>query len=158
MTVKEKDLGYRKIINEVKKYKKLIVKAGIFRESGTNNGQYIVDYAAANEFGTIDNGGYIPERSFIRSTSDEKSEEWRKLLDKYLTYVVENKYSAEQSLNFIGLQVVNDIKDKISSNIAPENAPATKLKKAGSESANTTTLIDTGTMRNSVYHIITKDK
>jgi hypothetical protein len=148
VSVVDKDLGLREIKRNLKEYKKTIIKVGIQSNAGFNKNTSIIKYATANEFGT----DIIPERSFIRSTADEKKEEWYSFIDKGLTEVTEGKKKPLQVLGLLGIKARDDIKEKIGSNIKPENAESTKLKKAGSKTAVTTTLIDTGVMRNSVNY------
>lgn len=148
MKIKDTDKGFLAIKKALLSLKKKEIKVGILEGAGKNakTGTLIVDYAIANEYGT----SKIPERSFMRSTYDEKQQEWNKTLDKIVSSVVEgNINDIEQKINFVGVQMVNDIKEKIDSNIPPLLAETTIKRKGSSR-----TLIDTGIMRASITYKI----
>lgn len=148
MKIKDTDKGFLAIKKALLSLKKKEIKVGILEGAGKNakTGTLIVDYAIANEYGT----SRIPERSFMRSTYDEKESEWNKALDKIVSSVVEgNVNDIEQKINFVGVQMVNDIKEKIDSNIPPALSEATIKRKGSSK-----TLIDTGIMRASITYKI----
>ena len=151
MTVKDIDKVEKSIRRELKKFKKSHVEVGI-RDVINNQGESILQYATANEFGTRT----IPARSFIRSTVDVKKDEWFGLVQNQIDDILDLKApSANVALSRLGLFAEGDIKDKISSNIKPDNADSTKIAKAGSTSAVTRTLIDTGAMRTAVkYRVV----
>ena len=86
----------------------------------------------------------------MRSTFDEKHQEWEGMLDKALENIINGKSTnIDNQINLIGERMVSDIKEKISSNIPPENADSTKRRKKS-----TRTLIDSGVMRNSINYEI----
>lgn len=90
----------------------------------------------------------IPERSWLRSSFDDK-----KVIDKVFSetrklYDLNN--SADGVLNSLGVLMSAEVKNKISSNIGPENHPFTREQKGGKNK----TLINRGTMLNSVKHEI----
>lgn len=157
MTVKDIDKVEKSIRRELKKFKKSHVEVGI-RDVINNQGESILQYATVNEFGRPKAPGqpYIPPRSFIRSTVDEKKDEWFGLVQNQIDDILDLKApSANVALSRLGLFAEGDIKDKISSNIKPDNADSTKIAKAGSTSAVTRTLIDTGAMRTAVkYRVV----
>lgn len=75
----------------------------------TMQGITLGEAATFNEFGTH----FTPERSFIRSTFDEKSGEWSKSFEKLLEQVVFSNQSIEWALSVISEQIQSDIKSKI---------------------------------------------
>ena len=148
MKIKDTDRGFLAIKKALLSLKKKEIKVGIHEGVGENTktGTLIVDYAIANEYGT----SKIPERSFMRSTYDEKQQEWNKTLDKIVGNITEgNINNIEQKINLVGVQVANDIKEKIDSNIPPALSEATIRRKGSSR-----TLIDTGVMRASITYKI----
>lgn len=142
----DKDTGLKQFKKAIKNFKGKVLKVGIFADSGKGkNGELIVNRALANEYGTSN----IPERSFIRSTSDEKNQEWGKSIDKIVDRLLTEEVDVNQYLGLLGEKIVGDIKEKISSNMPPLNSPAT-IKRKGSNK----TLIDTGEMRASIAYKI----
>lgn len=148
MKVTDKNFNLEKIKKTLLALKKKELQVGIFEDSGVNEdtGGRIVDYAIANEYGT----SKIPERPFMRSTADEKQENWSALMDKIVEGVTKGDFEVERKIGLVGEQMVNDIKEKISSNVPPPLNPATIKRKGSSR-----TLIDTGNMRNSITFKIT---
>jgi hypothetical protein len=145
MKIKDTDKGFLAIKKALMSLKNKEIKVGIHEGAGKNakTGTLIVDYAIANEYGT----SKIPERSFMRSTYDEKESEWNKALDKIVSSVIEGDFDVAEKIAFIGEQMVNDIKDKIDSNIPPSLSEATIKRKGSSK-----TLIDTGIMKTSITY------
>lgn len=147
--IKDKDLGFNEIKKQIAIYSQNYIKVGIQTNAGLGkDSQSVAEYATQNEFGTE----IIPERSFIRSTADQKKADWDSLILDGYSKVLDQKATALVELAKIGIKARDDIKAKINSNIAPENAPSTKLQKAGSKLAETHTLIDTGRMLNSIQY------
>lgn len=148
MKVTDKNFNLEKIKKTLLALKNKELQVGIFEDSGVNEdtGRRIVDYAIANEYGT----SKIPERPFMRSTADEKQENWSALMDKIVEGVTKGDFEVERKIGLVGEQMVNDIKEKISSNVPPPLNPATIKRKGSSR-----TLIDTGNMRNSITFKIT---
>lgn len=146
MKVADKDKGFKHFKKAIKNFKGKVLEVGIFADIGKGeNGDLIINRALANEYGTSN----IPERSFIRSTSDEKNQEWGKSIDKIVDRLLTEELDVNQYLGLLGKKMVGDIKDKISSNILPPNSPATIKRKGSSK-----TLIDTGEMRSSIHYKI----
>lgn len=86
----------------------------------------------------------IPERSFIRSTTDTKQDEWSKLTGRFLADVLDGKMSVETFYERLGAKIVGDIQEGMR-DMEPENAPITRSRKKSSSP-----LIDTGRLRQSV--------
>ena len=146
MKVTDKNFNLEKIKKTLLALKKKELQVGIFPDAIDDKGGRIVDYAIANEYGT----SKIPERPFMRSTADEKQENWSALMDKIVEGVTKGDLEVERKIGLLGEQMVNDIKEKISSNVPPPLNPATIKRKGSSR-----TLIDTGNMRNSITFKIT---
>lgn len=128
------------------------VKAGIL-EGATNNetGESVAEYAAHNEFGSRD----IPSRPFLRKTYDDKESSWVQGLGNALT-----RLPPAKALKMLGIRMQDDIVATIKSNMPPRNSAATIARKTkgvtrGGQtvgSHNPGTLIDTGSMINSVNY------
>jgi hypothetical protein len=86
-----------------------------------------------NELGTDKAGAgrniTIPERSFMRSTADSRKTT-REAMAKSSDVIDINK-PALKPLNVIGIQFAEAVREKIRSNIPPENAPSTIAAKGG---------------------------
>jgi phage gpG-like protein len=121
------------------------VRVGVLSDKGHDGEGSItlVELAAVHEFGTED--GAIPERSFLRSTFDQKREELVRTGEKLIGEVLDGKMEVDRALGLIGAQLASDVKTKITSSIPPPDKPATVARKGSS-----TTLIDTGRLRNSI--------
>jgi hypothetical protein len=91
----------------------------------------------------------IPERSFLRSTFDDKNAVKQSF--KFAQNILDMKESVDTALNALGTKMAAQIKKKIKSNIQPANHPFTTEQKGGK----TSTLIDSGHLLNSVKHEIT---
>lgn len=136
------DKGFKKIIDNLEKLSRTELVVGIFEGSLNRNGEEIAPYAIRNEFGYG-----VPQRSFMRSTYDDKNG-WKKGVEEVYDKVIEGN-NVESAVGILGEIVTNDIKQKISDNIPPPNSPETINKKGSSR-----TLIDTGAMRQAVKPII----
>lgn len=96
----------------------------------------VVEIAIFHEFGTVN----MPERSFIRSSFDERKRE-NESLTRRLAFRIYGGMSVEKALDILGIKIINDQKRKIQSNIPP-------ITKEGG-----TMLIDTGQMINSITFV-----
>lgn len=103
------------------------------------------DVAVINEFGAPDH--HIPERSFIRSTFDEKSKEWSQKMKEYKKLINKDKMTLEKALSEIGEQIRGDIIDKIINLDTPPNAQSTIRAKGSSNP-----LVDTGQLKGSIKY------
>lgn len=86
----------------------------------------------------------IPERSFVRSTFDEKEETWSEFLKRQLNLVLSGQISVEDMFNRMGAIAAADIQEKMA-NSSPANAGATISAKRSSNP-----LVDTGGLRQRV--------
>jgi hypothetical protein len=151
MSVRDTDKGMHSIHKMLKDLKKMSLSVGVFSEAVNTEEKpttYVADYAIANEYGI----GHIPERSFLRSTVNEKQDEWSNLLSNLFKDAAQGKKNAEKELYEIGGIVRKDIIAKIDSNINPPNAPSTRAKKGKRKNK---TLIDHGFLKRSIEARIT---
>lgn len=108
---------------------------------GNSRSNTVAEVAFFNEFGTA----RIPERSFIRSTMDEKRSEFEATRDRLLNLVVDQRIDVKTALTALGFRVSQEIKAKIVRLNSPPNAPSTIAKKGFNNP-----LIDTRFMLNSI--------
>ena len=145
----ERDLGWKKISRAISHAgMKPHVLIGIQAdEKGTSEeGVPIVEYAFYNEFGSQD-GRRPPERSFIRSTSDEKRPQWDRLMARMWNGIIAGRVDIRTGLGIAGQQAEKDIKRKIVTLRTPGNAESTKEAKQS-----TNPLIDEGAMLGAIRH------
>lgn len=140
----DKDLGYLRILRELDELSKTAVEVGLQNDGSTSDdGTLVSHYGAVNEFGTRD--GRVPERSFMRSTFDETVDKLVRTRGKIVDGVYRGMLTAEQGAGLLGEMHQADIQKKISSHPPPPNAPSTARRKKS-----TGTLVDSGTMRQSI--------
>jgi hypothetical protein len=94
----------------------------------------------------------IPERSFIRSTFDEKNEEWMDLLERQIEKVCNLEIDAKTVFNRLGAKIVGDIQEKMRDIRTPPNAPLT-IENKGSDNP----LIVDGSLRRHVTWKLVRD-
>jgi len=153
--VQDKDLGFKKILEDIKKTGIQEILVGIQEGSKTkveskkgrkqDSGVNIAQYAAENEFGT----NKIPERSFMRSTFDQKINEIEDVIDEEIALVIDNVQSLPKALARIGVSIQALVKIKIREIRSPPNSAATIAIKKSSKP-----LIDFGQMIAAVRYII----
>lgn len=105
----------------------------------------VLTKAAVNEFGTSD--GRIPERPFMRNSLKTNRDVYQRLAAGEAKAIVHGRSDMRSSLTRIGIAAQGHIQKEIASSVPPPNAPSTIERKGSS-----TTLIDTGEMRQSVTH------
>lgn len=123
------------------------VDIGLHDDGATEEGgEYLLaEIGAVHEFGTKPGTvPAIPERSWLRSTSDERQERWGQRSDRALRKI-EDGGDPLQELTAVGELCASDVKRKITTLREPPNAPSTIARKGSSNP-----LIDTGTMRANV--------
>jgi hypothetical protein len=181
---KDNDQPFRDVLANVAALGALELKVGVFsgktKQGGNKRGRKPVDgasivaYAAANEYGTA----VIPERSFLRATSDGKRDRWFALQKRLIDEMLDDKITPQGVANTLAIAMVADVKVRIGSNVPPQNAPSTARAKAGKAgggpasrrfrksddpverfaaaiqfAANASrTLVDTGTLLKSITH------
>lgn len=110
------------------------LEIGVF----ANEGADVVVIAATHEFGAPSIN--VPERSFMRSTFDEKEAEYVQLMEKMIEQqVLTGRMSVDQFYRILGEKIVGDIKEKITTLQTPPLQEST-IKQKGSSNP----LIDTG--------------
>lgn len=86
--------------------------------------------AVVNEFGSKD--GRVPERSFIRTTDEDKRDDISTYLRRRKLDVISGRQTAKQVLGEVGAKMKGFIQDKIISIRTPPNAPSTIARKGSS--------------------------
>ena len=95
----------------------------------------------------------IPERSFIRSTFDEKNHEWMDFLERQIEKVCELEINARTVFERLGSLIAADIQKKMVDIRTPKNAALTIANKGSSNP-----LIDTGELRRRVtWKVVTNN-
>lgn len=112
------------------------VKVGF--PSGSNGG--ILSRAFWNEFGTV----RMPERPFIRNSFRSNRESYRAMMQRAALRIMRGEMTKTVVLSQLGLKAAGDIQRSMPGT-PPPNAPSTIRMKGSS-----TTLVDTGQMRQSV--------
>lgn len=148
---KDRDLGYRRILGELKKLeKKPYVKVGL-QEASKKSGKFTMpQLGAVHEFGTNirvtpKQRNYlrfiglpllastefirIPQRSFIRSTHDENKDKWTRLTKQLQSDIYRGTQTVKTALQKIGVQIQSDIRNKIVDIKDPPNHPFTIMRK-----------------------------
>lgn len=116
-------------------------KAGWYEGKKYPNGLEIAKNALIQEYGT----DKIPARPFMRRTINRNQEKWKKYLEENFDLELDNNTTLEQVMKQISVIMAGDMKKSIDSNIPPPNSPETIKRKGSSH-----TLIDTGTLKNSI--------
>lgn len=144
MNVKDIDLGWEKIIKNMKTLDKKVLKVGIQEGDMSADGKNTMAYIGSiHEYGVE----HIPQRSFIRSTLDDNSSQIANLSGQLGAKIIEGNQTPEQALNLIGLKVAGMIQEKITDGNFTPLSPATVRAKGDNKP-----LIDTGRMRASIKH------
>lgn len=94
----------------------------------------------------------IPERSFIRSTFDEKNDAWMDYLESQIERVCELEIKARDVFERLGGIIAGDIQKKMNDLHTPKNAPLTVANKGSSNP-----LIDTGQLKQHVTWKVVRD-
>lgn len=127
---------WKQLKEVIKNLKKIVIKVGIQKDAGENSdGKYIADYGAFNEFGVNkpEKKIKIPERSFLRSTTDE-NDGWKKEIEEAYVDILEGKMDTFKAMSRVGVKARDDIITKIDKGDPnwPPNAPATIKRKKSS--------------------------
>lgn len=93
----------------------------------------------------------IPERSFMRSTFDEKNREWTRFANEMVPRVLTGELSIDVLFERLGQRMVADVQAKIRDISSPANASITKENKGSSNP-----LIDTGGMRQKITYKVVR--
>lgn len=133
MSVKDIDHGFKAALAVLAKTNVDVV-VGVLGSAGESE----VTIAAIHEFGSQD--GHIPQRSFLRSTIDDRRGEIFDSLELQL-----KKVKPEIAAGRVGMQAVSMVRERIRDRISPALKPAT-IKRKGSD----VPLIDSGRLLQSI--------
>lgn len=126
------------------------VAVGVLQDTKhEGDGVSLVNIATWNEYGTAN--GHIPERSFMRGTYANGKEEIASVQRRAAKGVASGQFTIQTGLTIIGQKFQAMVRKRISSSIPPPNAPSTIAKKGSS-----TTLIDTGQLRQAINYEVKK--
>ncbi len=149
LSVTDTDKGWDRLWRVILNSSRPSVTAGVHGEDkGRTEGAINnVGLAAIHEFGS--ELASIPERSFIRSTVDDKIKSWERLLGKIGGSIYALEMSTEQALNIMGLRMASDIQRTINRGRSDWEAlkPATISRKDSTKA-----LIDTRELLRSIKH------
>jgi hypothetical protein len=147
-----KDRGYRALLTRIQADQST-VKIGVYGEKGqakeAETDKTVAEIAEIHEFGRGNN----PERSWLRNYVLENEERIKAMIRRMARAVREGKMTQEEALNLFGLQVVGEIKARITKGIAPALAASTLRIKGADKS---TPLIRHGQFIGSIDHTIVK--
>lgn len=142
--------GGDKLLTKLKKLQKLgkhRVTAGFYKEAKYPDGTPVATVAAANNFGTVENGGFIPPRPFFSDVIAENKDKWVENFAKAL----QSGADEEKAMKLVGEEMRADIIEKIDKGSYKPNAPSTQHYKATAKgSHNQEPLKDTLHMMRSV--------
>jgi hypothetical protein len=128
--VVDRDLGFKKIMAELAQgaHARVGVQGSDAAVQPEGAKLSMAQIATVHEFGSSD--GRIPQRSFLRSTFDEKHQELEKLLTRLISKAVKSgSVSTEQIVGLVGQRYLDLVKAKIRSKIAPPLSPFTLAKR-----------------------------
>lgn len=118
--------GGGKLLTKLKKMaknsKKARLTAGFYKDAKYEDGTPVAQVAAANNFGTLDSGGFIPPRPFFDDAIRENKDKWAEGLGKRLKA---NGFDVESAMKRVGEEMRADIVDSINDWTEPPNAKST---------------------------------
>ena len=146
----KRDLGLKSFSKVIQRdLRSRVVAVGVFSSAGAD----VALRAAVHEFGSPSRN--IPSRSFIRSTLEEKKQDYRALLRRLFSGLLEESIHGspdiDRAFGILGQKVTSDMREKIRSNIPPPLKPATIARKGSSVA-----LIDTGRMIQAISYKVEK--
>lgn len=140
-SVKDKDKGYKKLLDRLSQTLSNEVSVGIFDSDaekghdGTN--KTVGEIAEIHEYGL----GNVPERSFIRAWFDANPGKIKEALARLMASMVKGNRTKTQVLDLYGQWAVGQIQQRMAAGIPPE----LKYREG-------TPLIDTGQLRASISY------
>lgn len=141
-------IGSEKLLKKLKKMKpqknKSRLTAGFYKGSTYPDGTNVAFVAYVNNYGTEENGGFIPPRPFFSRTVKSRSKLWSR---GYGARLKLNGYNVPEAMRRTGEEIRSDIKTAIKDWTQPPNAPST-IRQSGNP--NKKPLKDTLHMRDSV--------
>lgn len=155
----DKDFGFNRIVQELRRLDHSYVKVGIQEGKITipeargdhekKGGQSMASIGYYNEYGT----NSIPARPFMRTSFAEGLNEINSLINQQYSLVLRGKQTARLALQTVGVYYEELVKRKIRSITTPPNAMST-IKAKGSNKP----LIDFGQMIQSITSVVTMSK
>lgn len=153
-TVITRDHGWDALRKQAAEWMGLGVVVGIRQEKGAvsdgDTAATVAEYATDNEFGS--ESRRVPERSFLRSTIDERRDAYTKSLERAVEAGIDaaiaggdGTAAVERALGLLGMEAAGDVQATIRDLREPPNSPVTIARKGSSNP-----LIDTGRMRASI--------
>lgn len=123
--------GGGKLLTKLKKMaknsKKARLTAGFYEGAKYEDGTPVAQVAAANNFGTLDSGGFIPPRPFFTDAVNKNKDKWA---EHYGQALKETDYDVERSAKLVGEEMRADIVKQIDKGSYVPNAESTKHYKA----------------------------
>lgn len=122
--------GGGKLLTKLKKIaknsKKTRLTAGFYKDAKYEDGTPVAQVAAISNFGTLDNGGFIPPRSFFNNVINKNKDKWAEDYGKALK---KTDYDIERSAKLVGEEMRSDIIEQIDRGSYKENAESTIAQK-----------------------------
>lgn len=131
------------------------VKVGWFEGQKEPNGLPVAENAYMQNKGftvTYKNGNsvYVPARPFMQITFDDNAVKWNEFWKRKYKDVANGKAKLKKLLDELGEIVRSDIRVTLRSNVQPKLRESTLKARRSRGNYRTTTLIDSGTMYNSI--------
>jgi hypothetical protein len=146
--VKDTDLGLKRFMREMRAANRAFVTVGVHQGERNMEGTDIAEYATYNEYGTED----IPSRPFMRTSFDENVATIQSDMNMALASAKAGG-SVVAALKTVGERHQQRIQRTIKGrDFLPKLADSTIAAKKGS----TKTLIDSGSMANSIRYVVHK--
>lgn len=121
----DKDRGRKRILRQMSRVKGSHVSVGLHEtETPYGDGTRVQDVGYWNEFGVG-----VPERSWLRSTFDEKRRKWRRRTKLFLGDVIFGRTTVAIALRKLGFEMKNEVQNKIETMRTPPNAESTAAQK-----------------------------
>jgi hypothetical protein len=146
--IKDTDKGAKRIRTLLSKARlsKARIRVGVFSDQSRANGELTnADVATFHEFGT----STIPERSFIRSTLDNRRAEFVRFGKALAARALDGHITLDVALEAMGLKVSSAMRDTIRARIDPPLADETLRRKGEKKFV---PLVDTGALLNSITY------
>jgi len=141
--LKDIDRGWLRIKTCLDDMKDAYAGIGVLQDAEPyQDGTSMVDVAFWNEFGYG-----VPERSFIRSTADEGTNRYTRMMRGEAGKIFSGTSTVKLSLEKAGMKGQSDVRRKIRTLNTPPNAPSTIAQKGSSNP-----LIDQGSLLNSINY------
>lgn len=139
----------RKLLTRAQASKARIQVGVLGGEAGDKGGLTNADVATFHEFGT----STIPERSFIRSTIDNRRKEFLAFGSALAKRAIDGHITFDVTLEAMGLKVASAMRDTIRARIPPPLEDSTLLRKGEKKFV---PLVDTGALLNSISHRVVR--